>query len=194
MRSEDIIIIDFEGLMNHPPSFVGVWSNHIYKIIILDENMIGLTDQTNVIFSDLKTFLTDIAFSCRNNNKMIIGYSNRELNVFHDFGIDITDIYYNPISDLGRWFWQNRNIYTRPGPLALKSVLKVLQYPEFHNFGDRQTTQRIKHVTNQLVNNNQNFEKLTPVAKGKWTKLKNYNYQDVVGLLWVLVRTGLVVE
>jgi hypothetical protein len=190
INKKDIIIIDFEGFIGKPPSFVGVWDNGTYTIIILDKNMIGVTDQKNVVFMDLQSFLEETASFCRKENKKLIGYSNKELEVFKEFGVDISDIYYNPIKNLKKWFYKKQ--YKLPKPFALNDVLKVLEYPKYRYFGDKQTTQRIKHVTTQLIRSNQNFQDLTPVAKSKWTKLQKYNNQDVVGLLWTLEHSQLV--
>jgi len=185
------IIIDFEGFIDKPPTLCGVWCNEIFKMFIFDSDLKGLCNETDILYMDLNEFLKQTFLHCQKNDFKIIGYTQRELQVFIDNDIKIPDYYIDAKKILKRWY--NINDYeNRPRPFALNSVLKQLEYPKYQFWGNRQTTQRIRSVRDQLIVQNQNYSLLTPTAKAKWTKIYKYNQQDVIGLLWALEKTNLI--
>lgn len=180
-----LIIIDFEGFIGKPPSLVGVYHHDLgFKTIIHDESLVGTTIFEGTEFLDIESFIQSMSNFCRENKYTIIGYSQRELQVFQDFGFDISEIYFNARKELKKWY--NRIGRLKPEPFSLDSVIKDLGYPNYQNFGKQQTTQRINHVRNQLILRNQDFQALTPTAKSKWTKVIKYNMQDVISVFWAL--------
>jgi hypothetical protein len=185
------IILDFEGFIDKPPTLCGVWFDEIFKMFIFDSDLKGVCNDSDIFYIDLTEFLKQTILACQKNQLKIIGYTQRELNVFNDYGIDLSPFYVDAKRLLKSWFIKNvpKN---RPRPFALDSVLKKLGYPKYQFWGNQQTTQRIKNVRDQLINRNQNYSSLTPTTKGKWTKVYKYNQQDVMGLLWALEVTKLI--
>jgi hypothetical protein len=185
------IILDFEGFIDKPPTLCGVWFNEIFKMVIFDSELKGVCNDSDIFYLDLTEFLKQTILACQENELKIIGYTQRELNVFNDNGIDLSLFYIDAKRLLKSWYIKN-DPGNRPRPFALDSVLKKLGYPVYQFWGNQQTTQRIKSVRDQLINRNQNYSLLTPTTKGKWTKVYKYNQQDVIGLLWALEVTKLI--
>ena len=71
------------------------------------------------------------------------------------------------------------------------NILEFFNYPlKFYGF--QQATQRIRAMETQLIRHNQDFMKVTPVTKSKWTKVLNYNRQDVEGMMFALKAANIV--
>ena len=193
LSKENTVILDFEGFIDKPPSLVGIWHNGIFKTVVFDEDLSGVTVFPDVELANISSCLKEIMKFCVEHNCKIVGYSERELNVFADYNLDITELYFDARKELKRWYFE-RKLPNRPKPFALKSVLIHMGYPDYQSFGNRQTTQRIASVKIQLINKNQDYSALTPTVKGKWTKVLKYNKQDVIGLLWALENANLITK
>ena len=185
------IILDFEGFIDKPPTLCGVWFKEVFKIFVFESELKGVCNDSDILYSDLTEFLKQKLEDCQKHNLKIIGYTQRELNVFIDSGIDMSLFYVDAKRLLKSWFIKNDPI-NRPRPFALDSVLTKLGYPDYQFWGKQKTTKRIKDVRDQLINRSQNYSLLTSTTKGKWTKIYKYNKQDVIGLLWALEITNLI--
>jgi hypothetical protein len=185
------IFLDFEGYIDAPPSLGGVLFNGVFQQFVLTDVLSGTTHDGRVDYLSIEEFLQFWSKFIIENDLILVGYTSRELSVFEDYGHDqMKHHYYDAHKVLKKWI--NRNHYKdRPDKFDLESVLIFFDYP-LKKFGNRQTTQRIRHMEQQLIRLNQDFTSITPVAKQKWTKVLNYNKQDVEGMLFALDKAGLV--
>jgi len=71
---------------------------------------------------------------------------------------------------------------------ALSNFRKLIDYPLPSHLGNRQTTQRIKAVKDMLARRGE-YKNLTPVVKGKWTKVLEHNMHDVLGMQTLIQKT-----
>lgn len=190
MKSNNHIFLDFEGLIDQPPSMAGALVGEKFLQFTLIDDLQGGANAEHVLHMQLSEFLEFILKYAKTKNCLIVGFTNRELDVFLERGFsDAEKYYYNAHKALKKWF--NKNHYQdRPRPFALKAILEFWDYP-LKSYGQRQTTQRIEHVRKQLIRNEQDFSQLTAVAKQKWTKVLNYNKQDVLGLKFAMDKAGL---
>ncbi|MBM3410614.1 MAG: hypothetical protein FJY18_03165 [Bacteroidetes bacterium] len=193
---DNLIFIDFEGLIKEDPAIVGVWSDEKFKLVVLDQRLIGilqspLAQEIPISFQTITDFLEHTLQRVRNEKKKIVAFSDREKHVFESKDLDVTDHYWNAHKDLKKWFKKNDPV-NRPKPFALDSILRYFSYPTHTDYGEKQATQRIVHVRNMLESRGQNYSKLTHVAKSKCTKLIRYNQQDVEGLIFALEKSALI--
>lgn len=193
---DNLIFIDFEGLIKEDPAIVGVWSNEKFKLVVLDQRLIGilqspLAQEIPISFQTITDFLEHTLQRVRNESKKIVAFSDREKHVFESKDLDVTGHYWNAHKDLKKWFRENDPV-NRPKPFALDSILRYFSYPSHTDYGEKQATQRIVHVRNMLESRGQNYSKLTNVAKSKCTKLIRYNKQDVEGLIFALEKSALI--
>jgi len=184
---ENFIFIDFEGKMNLPPSFVGILFAGEFKQIILTDTLLGCVGPTRVTYQPLKEFLQETLDLADKHQTKICAFSTLERDVFLKNGIpEIEKYYFNAHKELKKWFKVNQRDI-RPRPFSLSNVLLFFEYP-LVSYGDRQATQRISAMERALKTHEQNYAKVTPVVKGKWTKVLNYNKQDVEGMKFALER------
>ena len=193
---DNLIFIDFEGLIKEDPAIVGVWSDEKFKLVVLDQRLIGilqspLAQEIPISFQTITDFLEHTLRRVRKENKKIVAFSDREKHVFESKDLDVTGHYWNAHTDLKNWFRENDPV-NRPKPFALDSILRYFSYPSHTDYGEKQATQRIVHVRNMLESRGQNYSKLTNVAKSKCTKLIRYNQQDVEGLIFALEKSALI--
>jgi len=191
---DNLIFIDFEGLIKEDPAIVGVWSDKKFKLVVHDQRLIGilqspLAQEISISFQTITDFLEQTLQRVRKENKKIVAFSDREKHVFESKNLDVTGHYWNAHKDLKKWFKKNDPV-NRPKPFALDSILRYFSYPSHTDYGEKQATQRIVHVRNMLETRGQNYSKLTNVAKSKCTKLIRYNQQDVEGLIFALEKSS----
>jgi hypothetical protein len=73
------------------------------------------------------------------------------------------------------------------GTHRLDCYMELVGYKLPSHFGDRKAAARIAYVRGQLQDGRP-AEKLTPVAKAKWTKVLDYNWHDCNGMREVTIR------
>lgn len=75
------------------------------------------------------------------------------------------------------------------GTHRLDEYLKLIAYNVPKHFGHQQAAARISYVRSQLEKRKR-YALLTPTAKGKWTKLLDYNFHDCNGLREVVLTAA----
>ena len=186
------IYIDFEGFIGKPPSIVGELKNNNFKVYVFSETLQGIPDhkcekcEISIVHMDLRTYLDNLIYECEANNKKIVAFSIRELDVFKECYINEIEKYYiNAHKEIKKWFKENK--LQRPRPFSLDNLMSYWEYPT-REFGNRQTTQRIRSTEQQLVVKRNDFTKITNTVKIKWSKVLHYNRQDVEGLQFVFKK------
>ena len=186
------IYIDFEGFIEKPPSIVGELKNNNFKVYVFSETLQGIPDhmcekcEINIFHMDLRTYLDNLIYECKANKKKIVAFSTRELDVFKECNINEIEKYYiNAHKEIKKWFKENK--LQRPRPFSLDNLMSYWEYPT-KEFGNRQTTQRIRSTEQQLVVKRNDFSKITKTVKIKWSKVLHYNRQDVEGLQFVFEK------
>jgi hypothetical protein len=189
---DKFIYIDFEGFMEKPPSLIGEFKNNKFTTYIFSETLIGIPNHEckncsiNIIHIDLSTYLKNLITECKENNKKIVAFSERELKVFKAYNLDEIEKYYvNAHREIKTWFRKDR--IPKPKPFSLNNLLTYWEYPTTE-FGNRQTTQRIRSTEQQLAVRENDFSKLTNTVKIKWSKVMHYNRQDVEGLKFIFEK------
>ena len=173
--------------MNSLPSFVGIHFAGEFRQIVLTDTLLGCVGPTKVTYQPLMEFLQETLDLAEKHQTKICAFSTLERDVFVEQGYhEIEKYYYNAHKVLKEWFKVNQR-NNRPRPFSLTNVLLFFEYP-LVSYGDRQATQRIIAMERALKTHKQNYANVTPVVKGKWTKVLNYNKQDVEGMKFALER------
>jgi hypothetical protein len=193
LKLDNAVFLDFEGFMDSPPSLAGVLYQGNFQQVVLTESLKGCEGYSDLRYLPIDDFFQKLMDSVVQRNLVIVAYTSREMSVFEEFGYsEIKDHYYDAHKVLKKWFNQNHH-KERPRPFDLYSVLNFFNYP-LKSYGNRQTTQRIRYMEDQLARHQGDFTKATPVAKQKWSKVLNYNRQDVEGMLFALNKIGLIIS
>lgn len=197
------VLIDFEGTMTDPATFLGVLYGGEWEARILESVFykVPITHPLGKVSTwkpmDALRQIMDLSIS---EERPLLAWSTRELDA---------------ILSLGSWTetekeWWKRNVInvlppakawakknsvvipTIPGihgpkenKWSLSGFRKATGYPEFsRQFDVGNTASRIRYVRNQLLAKGE-FELLTPVAKRKWSSVLTHNYHDCCGLAHV---------
>ncbi|MBM3419052.1 MAG: hypothetical protein FJY17_09070 [Bacteroidetes bacterium] len=181
------IFIDFEGKMNSLPSFVGILFAGEFRQIVLTDTLLGCVGPTKVTYQPLKEFLQETLDLAEKHQTKICAFSTLERDVFVEQGYqEIENYYCNAHKVLKKWFNVNQH-NNRPRPFSLSNVLLFFQYP-LVSYGYQKASKRIKDMEDALRIHKQNYANVTHVVKAKWTKVLNYNKQDVEGMKFALER------
>ncbi|MEK9909557.1 MAG: hypothetical protein VW498_04245 [Candidatus Thalassarchaeaceae archaeon] len=199
---EYAVIIDFEGLMDEDPSMAGILYDGYFTQVCFNPKLEKAAIAKNLQFTSLHSYLDELLTECIDDHRLIIGYSQREYDVFCDILPDrieeINSVYLNAIAT--KWF---KNRY----PLALKAVAKKKKKEKYHR--DRRIglkdildfdfvayevepwakgvkpAKAIRRMINALEKN-KDYKSVTGRTKSAWTMMLRYNQLDVEGLHYLL--------
>ena len=214
-----MIFLDFEGFTNKKPSLVGYQIDDNFKQIILDEDFIQISKETDIEFMKFEEFCDWIISKSNELKQPIVAWSITELNFLKEFEDDIN--YCNLLKktkgiikeghDLfdahqdmdAYWRGQKRtrtggiNLANRPWLKErwdLITILKLLNYPHLDSsYGKKRVTARLTAIKNGLDAKG-SYKKLTKVQKSKWTNLRKHNKVDVDGMIYILDKLDMSLE
>ena len=196
------VIIDFEGLMDEDPSMAGVLCDGYFSQVCFNPKLEKAAIAKNLQFTSLHSYLDELLTECIENQRLIIGYSQREYDVLCDVLPDrieeINAAYLNAIAT--KWFKKRY-------PLALKAVAKKKKKEKYHRnrrIGLKdildfdfvayevepwakgvKPAKAIRRMINALEKN-KDYKSVTGGTKSAWTKMLRYNQVDVEGLHYLL--------
>ena len=199
---EYAVIIDFEGLMDEDPSMAGVLCDGYFSQVCFNPKLEKAAIAKNLQFTSLHSYLDELLTECIENQRLIIGYSQREYDVLCDVLPDrieeINAAYLNAIAT--KWFKKRY-------PLALKAVAKKKKKEKYHRnrrIGLKdildfdfvayevepwakgvKPAKAIRRMINALEKN-KDYKSVTGGTKSAWTKMLRYNQVDVEGLHYLL--------
>jgi len=198
-----MIFLDFEGFPDKKPSLVGYQIDGNLKQIILDEDFMQISKETDIEFKEYEEFCDWILSKSYELKQPITAWSSTELTILKEFKDDINycnllqvakrKIKNNKIlckahKDMPQYwvgYTPNNNPYLRKR-WALITILKLLDYPHLSTgYGKGKVTARLTAIMNGLDARG-SYKNLTPVQKAKWTKLKQHNKIDVDGMSYIV--------
>ncbi|MCP3859007.1 MAG: hypothetical protein GY704_05095 [Phycisphaeraceae bacterium] len=192
--------LDFEGFKNGPPVFAGVrvdggWTATVFGDVAPD--LVPAAEAKGLPVATLDAFLDKTAERAVAEDRVVTGFSTREFMVFEERGVaaDHLRSRFVNLLPLGRR-WRRE---THPAAEArvkavrarrkrsgrwvgghgntLLDFAKLLEAPRRASYGKGCTTSRLRHVMAQ-VERRGDFSRLTPTAKGKWTRVLQHNETD----------------
>ena len=192
--------LDFEGFKNGPPVFAGVrvdggWTATVFGDVAPD--LVPAAEAKGLPVATLDAFLDKTAEWAVAEDRVVTGFSTREFMVFEERGVaaDHLRSRFVNLLPLGRR-WRRE---THPAAEArvkavrarrkrsgrwvgghgntLLDFAKLLEAPRRASYGKGCTTSRLRHVMTQ-VERRGDFSRLTPTAKGKWTRVLQHNETD----------------
>jgi len=206
-----MIFLDFEGFTNKKPSLVGYRIDGSFKQIILDEDFIQISKETDIEFKEYEVFCDWIISKSDELKQPIVAWSETELDNLKDFKDDVNycnllkktkgiikrgHALFDAHQDMDAYWRGQRRTRTGRINLANKpwlkerwdliTILKLLDYPRLSNsYGKGKVTARLKTIKNGL-NARGSYKQLTARQKGKWTSLKKHNEVDVDGMVYIV--------
>ena len=192
--------LDFEGFKNGPPVFAGIrvdggWTATVFGDVAPD--LVPAAEAKGLAVTTLDAFLNKTVDRAVTEDRMVTGFSVREFQVFEERGVasDHLRSRFVNLLPLGRR-WRRE---THPAAEArvkavrarrkrsgrwvgghgntLLDFAKLLEAPRRASYGKVCTTSRLRHVMTQVERRGE-FSRLTPTAKGKWTRVLQHNETD----------------
>lgn len=197
------IYIDFEGTETEPATFLGVFCESKWEVFIIEPRF-HLADVAHKLgaihVSSLPVVCRELMAQSKSEGRKIVAWSSREVEeVIKSAELTIAERLWwesnvvNLLPPAKRWARREGvkvariegSRSARPNKWSLSEFRKATGYPEIAGvFEPGKTASRIRHVRAQLETR-QSYAKLTPVAKGKWSKVLTHNYHDCAGLAHV---------
>ena len=209
LEAQRAFYIDFEGTAVDPPSLLGVaWhdgkKDHFVQHV-LEEGLWPAADAKSKQpgFDCRRTNWADLGEILRRTvaqGHRMFAWSTHEATAFCKFvpggGEWFADNIENAIVNAKAWKKANYHdvIFEKDpsnpygGKNRLHRYFELIEYEVPTAFGPGNSAQRIKYVREMLKKKNGDYSALTPVAKGKWTKVLRHNEDDCKGLREVVLR------
>lgn len=194
------IYIDFEGTETEPATFLGVLCEGEWQVFLIETTFheAEVSHKLGTLHkSSLPSVCRHIASRSRKEKRKVVAWSSREID-------EITQCPQLTMAERAWWKsnlinllppakrWANRQGVTIPpipghrvnqsNKWSLSGFRKATGYPSIATaFEPGKTASRIRHVRGQLKKRGR-YDRLTPVAKGKWSKVLTHNYHDCAGL------------
>lgn len=186
------IYVDFEGFADQPPSLLGRACESEIRQIVLDPRLRAVAAGKGLRVASLKPVVEELLEECRRDDRVIVGFTQREKQAIAEHaGLDVSP-YYRDAHKVARR-WVNRVHPETEISFDLASFLDFIGYERPRHLGNGNATARLRAVLNGLEARG-SFEALTPVQKGKWTKLLDYNQFDCCGTRELTLRAAAELE
>ncbi len=172
-QEDQVYYFDYEGFVDKRPSLVGILLDGQFRQYTFEPVLEGLAPDLNVTYMTWDQWV-EYLVELRDRGYLGVGYSMHEADKTPELG-PAEKWYRNAHRFIKRQVqWPNGG---RPRKWDLESVAKYLGM-DTKSYGTKQATQRLRY-TLQFAAKYGTMDKFTPTAKAKWTKLLNYNSQDV---------------
>jgi hypothetical protein len=208
---ERAVYVDFEGNANRPPTFVGALCGGEFEQVVLEDTFscvcgsyaprphsapdgyqarLPHCGRAVLRTQTLELFTRELVARCQQEGRRIVAWSRYEKDLLvaavPDLTAAIAALYVDAKQQAKPWktcFHRNvRFMRTRRGGRhKLKSYLPLIGYHLESYFGHEQAGPRIEFVRRQLLKTG-DYASITRTAKGKWTKVLDYNWHDCYGL------------
>lgn len=183
------IYIDFEGFVELTPSLLGIRIESNLTQVVLDPNLHLAAQAKELPCAGLRETIEELITRCRQERRLIIGYSQHEKLVIKQYAeIDLTGHYRDARMIAKRWKNKLHHGHPLPG-WGLKDFLIFINYARGAHLGEQKSTSRLKAVGDMLAKK-QDYQRLTPVAKAKWTKLLEHNQIDCEGMQALVLKAA----
>jgi len=197
------IYIDFEGTAVDPPSFLGAtWvdddGQHFVQYV-LEEALWPAALAKEKCRESKWEDLKEIKELSEREKRLIFAWSTHEavdLEKYSPNGEWFSNNVINAIPIAKKWrkeFYPSIVFKKNPkqpmlGKNRLDRYLRLIKYDIPSILGPGNSAQRIRYVRKMLDKKEGNYSKLTPTAKGKWTKALNHNWHDCNGMRELLIQ------
>ena len=177
------IYIDFECMKDEPPALVGVLLEDHFEQIVFDPVLQPASMAKHLRTNTLEAEIRRLLDLCESQGRCVFAFTRHELNVTYEYtilGVNLEDFYRDGHKIAKRWF----NILHHGESIdgwRLQDFQKFTRQPRPAYLGNQKAAKSIRDVRNMLIRRKE-YERLTPVAKGKWTRLLDYNRLDCIDL------------
>jgi hypothetical protein len=187
---ERALYLDFEGFVESPPSLAGIRCENDFHQVVFDDALEPAAAAKGLHLALVDNFLRELLHRCQREDRRLVAFSQHEKNVAALWAdVDLTSVYCDSRKVAKRWV----NRAGRGAGLkewGLKDLLRLISFERPTHLGAQQATQRLRYVRTMLIKRGR-YERLTPTAKGKWTKLLAHNKIDCDGLRALMLLTAL---
>ena len=192
--------LDFEGFKKGPPVFAGIRVDGEWTATVFGDTaplLVPAARAKRIRVTTLDAFLRETVDRSIAEDRLVTGFSTREFQVFEDRAVESDRLrprFVNLLSlgrrwrrethpevdarmkasrarrkSAGRWVGGHGN--------TLLDFAGLVEAPRCASYGKGRTASRLRHVMGQVERRGE-YSRLTPTAKGKWTRVLQHNETD----------------
>lgn len=194
-QARDAAYLDFEGNVHEPPSLLGVLAEGRVRQWIVEPGLVpmaGLSNSHGLApeSASLTEALRIVAEEADRRGAEIAAYTRHDIEIIEDHCLDAElvawyqDRYRNAKKTLDYWYSQGQAPGSEGGvrPHALQEWMDLAGITRPGGQQPGHVGGALRTVRQQLRRRGGDPALLTPVAKGKWTRLLAHNETDLTGL------------
>ena len=188
-EASSAIYIDFEGFKDQAPALIGILEDNTFTQVVLDDRLRSAAEAKDLRVDTGSNVLSELLSQAEDEQRRIAGFGLLELQAAKNwFDVDLEDRYLNG-HRLGRRWW-NRGLapfVKKPEQFSLEAFELCLGIKRPSHLAPGNMTARLGAVLGQIEGRG-SYDRITQVAKAKWTKLLDYNEFDVQSLATLVKR------
>jgi hypothetical protein len=174
------IYVDFEGCKFEAPSLLGYLVDGRLEQVVLDRRLTAAASFRGLMVLPGAQVMSSLVSRCEREGRVIVGFTQHEPEVALEyFGADLRPHYRNA-HRFAKRFFRRLPAGERPVGWSLEEMLVQIGCKRPRAFGPGNSASRLRDVREMLAKR-QSYQRLTPVAKAKWTKFLARNAGDVKG-------------
>jgi len=190
------IYIDFESFADQPPTLIGYSFDQHFIQVVFDRDLESAASAKGLSVQDSQVVVARLWGRAKYERRRIVAFSQFNKNLSLDkLGVDLSPVYADARLIARKWLGRLKGCHPdwkhkHPNweiERGLKNFLDLIGYHRPRHLGIEKTTSRILAVRDQLIKR-RSFDKLTAVAKAKWTKLLDHNRHDVLGMIELVTK------
>jgi len=189
------IYIDFEGYENHPPALTGVLCEDQLEQVVFCTGIANAADAKGLRVASFEGEIERIIERCEEEDRKLFAFSRHEWNKvskYTELGESFGLVFRDGHKVAKRWYNRLKMddpSLTRPDHMSLQFLAGIIGFDRPKYLGDKIATSRLRYVL-EMLKKRGSYESLTPVAKGKWTKLLSHNEWDCRALQQLMITVS----
>ena len=194
-EADRAIYIDFEGREEKPPSLVGVLVDNVYSAIILNPEFKSVAENRKLFEQPLEQFVTDTLSTACRERRVIVAWSEHELNTMQEFNDGTLEERYRNANKLVKNFFKTKPTFKKlkkeikksakwnKNKVGLKDLLWLdyVKYVYPTHLKSFSPAKAISRMEDQLAKYS-DYLKVSPGTKRSFSNLITYNEHDCRGM------------
>ena len=189
------IYVDTQGVQGAPPVVLGTLVEQRLDQVVFDTDFADAALAKELRISSVEAEAQSLLQLAQTEERFVVGFSPRSLMMMTaQAEVDGLRSVFHDVQQFAADWGERRGTVSKPGP-SLGSLLRLVGRDCPPGLDGKATTKRLRDVRS-MIQARGSYDALTPVAKGKWTKLLLQNRARCEGmraLMLALVEQAAVV-
>lgn len=185
------IYLDLEGLVKEPPALLGWACEFDFEQVVLDVQLELPARGKRLSVRSLSKAVGELLDRCRQEDRVLIGYSQSEKHMIADATAFTADDIYRDAKAIAKRWINRLHPDAKSGwdEWKLRYLLEYMGFPWPSHLGYKKATKKIRTVRDR-ADGKESYEEIARGGKKHWTNLLYYNRIDTLGMRDLTMRAA----